>query len=94
MDALFPIVRYAGRQMARIVFGQAGALGLAGLAGGVVLAIAATRLLAGLLVNVSPTHPITFALVALLLGAVGLLAGYVPARRAVRVDPMITLKSD
>lgn len=78
----------------RIVFGQAGALVLGGLAAGVALAVGATRLLAGLLVDVSPTDPITFALVALLLGAVGLLAGYVPARRAVRVDPMITLKSD
>jgi predicted permease len=78
----------------RLVFGQAGVLVLMGLALGAILAFAATRLLAGLLVGVSPTDPVTFVLVSLLLVAVALLASYGPARRAVRVDPLITLKSD
>jgi putative ABC transport system permease protein len=78
----------------RLVFGQAGALVLTGLGIGLVLAFAATRLLATLLVNISATDPATFVLVALVLGAVALLAAYGPARRATRVDPLITLKSD
>jgi predicted permease len=78
----------------RLVFGQAGALVLTGLALGAVLAFAATRLLGGLLVNISPSDPTTFVLVSLLLAAVAVLASYGPARRAVRVDPLITLKSD
>jgi putative ABC transport system permease protein len=78
----------------RLVFGQAGALVLAGLAAGLVLAFAATRLLATLLVNTSATDPATFVLVALVLGAAALLAAFGPARRATRVDPLITLKSD
>jgi predicted permease len=78
----------------RLIFGQAGALVLMGLALGGILAFAATRLLAALLVGVTPTDPVTFILVALLLIAVALLASYGPARRAVRVDPLITLKSD
>jgi predicted permease len=78
----------------RLVFGQAGALVLTGLGVGLVLAFGATRLLSTLLVNVSPTDPATFVLVALVLGAVALLAAYGPARRATRVDPLITLKSD
>jgi putative ABC transport system permease protein len=78
----------------RLVFGQAGVLVLAGLGVGLVLAFAATRLLGTLLVNVSATDPATFVLVAMVLGAVALLAASGPARRATRVDPLITLKSD
>jgi predicted permease len=78
----------------RLVFGQAGALVLTGLALGAMLAFGASRLLGGLLVGVSPTDPVTFILVTLLLIAVALLASYGPARRAIRVDPLITLKSD
>jgi predicted permease len=78
----------------RLVFGQAGALVLTGLALGAMLAFGASRLLGGLLVGVSPTDPVTFILVSLLLIAVALLASYGPARRALRVDPLITLKSE
>jgi ABC-type antimicrobial peptide transport system permease subunit len=78
------VVRLLLRQGLRLV-----ALGLAlGLAGGVLLA----RLLAAALVDVSPFDPLAFGGVALFLASVALLACYIPARRATRVDPMIALR--
>jgi putative ABC transport system permease protein len=64
-----------------------GALGLAG-------AFASARLLSSLLYGVSPTDPQLYACVSLLLVAVGLFACYLPARRATRVDPIATLRSE
>jgi len=61
------------------------ALGLGG-------AFVMTRLLATLLFGVSPTDPATFLGMAAVLGAVGLVAGYVPARRATRVPPVICFR--
>ncbi|MDR3701309.1 MAG: ABC transporter permease [Candidatus Sulfopaludibacter sp.] len=67
------------------------ALGLAlGLAG----ALAATRLLTSMLFEVKPTDPVTYAAVAVLLAAAALVAGYVPARRASQVDPLIALRQE
>jgi hypothetical protein len=73
---------------------HAGALVGLGLAAGLFLALATTRALSALLMGISPTDPLTFAAVVLLLAMTGLLAAWGPARRAMRVDPMTTLKSD
>lgn len=65
---------------------------LAGVAIGLAGAIAAARLIAGLLFGLAPTDPITIAVAALLMIAVSVVAGYLPARRASRVDPMVALR--
>ena len=64
----------------------------AGLAIGLLLAAIATRVIASFLYGVGATDPLTFIAVPLLLGSVALLASYVPARRAVKVDPLVALR--
>ena len=70
-------------------------LRLAGLGVGIGLAgaIAVTRAIAALLYGVSPTDPVTFALVSVLLFCVAMVASWAPARRATRIDPMIPLRA-
>jgi putative ABC transport system permease protein len=78
----------------RLVLGQGTRLALLGLAVGVAAALLLTRLMAKLLYGVSATDPLTFAAVALLLFGVALAGCYLPARRAVRVDPMTALRCE
>jgi putative ABC transport system permease protein len=75
-----------------LIVGRGARLALAGIVVGAAGALALTRLLASLLYGVRPTDPLTFAGVAFLLAFVALLACYIPARRAMRVDPMIALR--
>ncbi len=76
----------------KLVIGKAMLIVLVGLALGVVAALALTRVLASLLFQTSPTDPITWIAVGALLAAVALLACYIPARRATKVDPMAVLR--
>jgi ABC-type antimicrobial peptide transport system permease subunit len=78
----------------RMVIGQGALLALAGVGLGVLGALAVTRVVASMLFNVSPSDPLSFASIALLLTAVALLASWIPARRAMRVDPLVALRAE
>jgi putative ABC transport system permease protein len=80
------------RDVLRLVIGEGMKLVLLGLMIGLIGAVTLTRLLKGLLFGVSTTDPLTFAVIALLLAFVALLACWIPARRAAKVDPMIALR--
>jgi len=67
-------------------------LTVAGVVVGAVLAIAAMRMASGLLVGVSPSDPMAIAGSAVFLGAIALAASYLPARRATKVDPVVSLR--
>jgi putative ABC transport system permease protein len=82
------------RSIMQMVLRQGLGLAIAGAAVGVVGAVVVSHLMAGLLYGVRPTDPLTFASVAILLIAVALLACYIPARRALRVDPVIALRHE
>jgi predicted permease len=80
------------RGILRLVVKQGLVLALCGVGLGLVLAVAFSRLVSSLLFGIQATDPLTFAAIALLLLMVALLASYIPARRAARIDPMISLR--
>jgi predicted permease len=80
------------RDVLRMVVGQGMVLVLVGLGIGLLGALLLTRLMSSLLFGVSAADPLTYAGIALLLGAVAFLASYLPARRATKVDPMVALR--
>lgn len=80
------------RQMLTVILRQSLTMAAIGIVVGLAGAFAATRLLNALLFGVGATDLPTFAAVILLLGAAALLAGFLPARRAMKVDPVIALR--
>ncbi len=82
------------RDVVRLMLDEGGRLAIAGVAAGSIAALLGARLIRGLLFNVSATDPMTFVAVPLGLLAVALLASYIPARRATRVDPVIALRGE
>jgi predicted permease len=81
-------------QVRRMVVRRGLALGGAGIAAGFVASVLLTRFMASLLFGVTPTDPLTFAGVAMLLALAAVLASYLPAARATRVDPMCALRAE
>jgi predicted permease len=80
------------RDVMRLVFWEGARMALVGVAAGIAAAFGLTRIMANELFGVTAQDPLTFAAVALVLTLVALLACYLPARRAVRVDPMVALR--
>lgn len=80
------------RDILRLVMNDGAKIALFGITIGIAGALSLTRLMASLLFEVKPTDPATFVAVAILLAFVTLAACYIPARRAMRVDPMVALR--
>jgi putative ABC transport system permease protein len=82
------------RDLLKLVMGQGLTLTMIGIAAGLILAFALTRLLSSMLFGVSAADPITFVAIAALLAVVALMASFLPARRAMKVDPIAALRHE
>ena len=82
------------RDILKLVWKQGLRLVIVGVAVGAVAALGLARVIAGLLAGVKPSDPLTYVTVAILLSIVGLVACYIPARRAMRVDPVVALRHE
>jgi ABC-type antimicrobial peptide transport system permease subunit len=82
------------RDVLRLVLGQCARLAALGIALGLAAAFALTRLMESMLFGVKPTDAYTFGIVSLLLVAVALVAGYLPARRAMALQPAAALRHE
>jgi ABC-type antimicrobial peptide transport system permease subunit len=78
----------------RLILKHAALLASAGLAIGLVAAYALSRSIAGMLFELSPTDPVTYAAIVIVLAGVAMMASWLPARRATRVDPLTTLRTE
>nr|HEV7953856.1 FtsX-like permease family protein [Candidatus Acidoferrales bacterium] len=82
------------RNILNLIVRKGMALAFSGVLIGLAAAFALTRLMRTLLFGVNSSDPATFLAIALLLAAVAFLASYIPARRATRIDPMLSLRSE
>ena len=82
------------RDIFRLIVGRAVKLALTGIILGAIIALMASRVMRSLLYDVAPTDPSTFIAICVILSAVALLASYIPARRAARVDPLVAIRYD
>ena len=78
----------------RLVLTQGGKISAAGIVFGSAASLGLTRLMAKLLYSVSAADPATFAVVAFVLALIAMAASYIPARRTLRVDPLIALRQE
>jgi ABC-type antimicrobial peptide transport system permease subunit len=81
-------------EILRMVVGQGGKMALAGISVGIIASFSLTRLIVNLLFDVRSYDPATFASMAILLALVSVAACYIPARRAMHVDPMVALRHE
>jgi putative ABC transport system permease protein len=79
------------RDIFRLIVGQAVKLVVLGLIAGMLFALAAARVMTSLLYGITATDPVTFISICMLIGAIALLASWLPARRATRVDPLVAI---
>ena len=79
-------------EVVRLIVGQGIKIAAVGVAFGLVAAFAATRVMQSLLYDVAPSDPLTFVAIVTLIGVAAVMASWIPARRAARVDPVETLR--
>jgi ABC-type antimicrobial peptide transport system permease subunit len=83
-----------GRTVVRLIVRQAMVLVVSGVAAGTIAALYLSQTMTKMLFSVTPTDPLTFGAVATVLMGVALVASYLPARRATRVDPIVALRAE